>query len=228
MAAPSASKTVIVVTGGDPVPSAALAQLPADALVVAADSGLDHATLLGLHVDLAVGDFDSVNLDTLAAAEAAGTVVERHPEAKDETDLELALDAAIRLGARRIVVLGGHGGRLDHLLANALVLAAPGRSHVDVVAHMGDATVTVIRTWATLVGAPGELVSLLAVHGVASRITTQGLLYPLDREDLHPGSTRGVSNELVANAAEVTLDAGVLLAVQPGRFGTHHLTREQT
>ena len=226
MAALGASKTVIVVTGGDPVPAGVLARLPEDATVVAADSGLDHARDLGLDVGLVVGDLDSVDPATLEAAIAAGTVVERHPEAKDSTDLELALDAAERLGATHLVVLGGHGGRLDHLLANALLLADPRRSHLEVVAHMGEATVTVVRGWATLVGAPGELVSLLAVHGVASRVTTEGLLYPLDAEDLLPGSTRGVSNELVGNVARVSIDAGVVLAVQPGRFGTHHLSTE--
>jgi thiamine pyrophosphokinase len=52
---------------------------------------------------------------------------------------------------------------------------------------------------------------------------TEGLLYPLRDEDLLPGSTRGVSNELVATTAVVTVRAGTLLAVQPGLAGTHHL-----
>ena len=94
-------------------------------MVVAADSGVAHALALGLAVDVAVGDFDSLDPRVLEAVEAAGTRVERHPAAKDATDLELAIDVAVGLGAARIVVLGGHGGRLDHFLANALVLAAP-------------------------------------------------------------------------------------------------------
>jgi thiamine pyrophosphokinase len=68
----------------------------------------------------------------------------------------------------------------------------------------------------------GDLVTLLPVHGPARRVTTTGLLYPLNGEDLNPGSTRGVSNELVDDQATVALDAGVLLAIQPGQLGTHH------
>ena len=50
--------------------------------------------------------------------------MQRHPVAKDATDLELALDAALAMGPADVTVVGGHGGRLDHFLGNALLLAA--------------------------------------------------------------------------------------------------------
>ena len=216
MAAHSASDTVVVVTGGDPVALEHLASVPVGALVIAADSGIGHAHALGLTVDVALGDFDSVAPAALQQAVDAGAVVERHPEAKDATDLELALDAALVRGARRVLVLGGHGGRLDHLLANAAVLASDRFAAVEIVAQMGAAVVTVIRPEASLVGTPGDLVSLLAVGGPAEGVTTEGLRYPLAGEVLMPGSTRGVSNVLAGPGASVRLDRGVLLAVQPG------------
>jgi thiamine pyrophosphokinase len=217
------STTVVVVTGGDPLDGVDLPALPDDAIVVAADSGVDRAEALGLRVDVAVGDFDSVTRGALDRAERLGAKVERHPEAKDATDLELALDVARSLGPGRVVVLGGHGGRLDHLLANALLLAQPALLDVDVVAQMGAARVTVVRRRAELHGRAGDLVTLLPLHGPAEGVVTEGLLYPLRDEDLLPGSTRGVSNELVATTAVVTVRAGTLLAVQPGLAGTHHL-----
>ena len=223
MAARSA-KTVVVVTGGDPLGDQPLPTLPADALVVAADSGVDHALALGLVVHTAVGDFDSVSEAGLQAVVDAGGSVERHPAAKDATDLELALATACTFGPQRIVVLGGHGGRLDHLLANALLLAAPGLAGIDVVAQMGAARVTVVRARGTLTGQPGDLVTLLPAHGAALGVVTEGLLYPLRDEDLPVGTTRGVSNELAASVASVRLSAGTLLVVQPGRAGTHLLS----
>src|SRR5690606_29585109 len=120
-------------------------KVPAEALVIAADSGIDQAHALGLTVDIAVGDFDSVTPGALARAEAAGATVERHPVAKDATDLELALDAAAQHRPDQVLVLGGHGGRLDHQLANALLLASPKYAGMGLVAHMGGATLTVIR-----------------------------------------------------------------------------------
>ena len=220
MAAPGASaardrSTVVVVTGGDPLDAHQLPPLPEGATVVAADSGIDRAHALGLVVDVAVGDFDSVTAGALAKAEAEGATVQRHPRAKDATDLELALDAALALGPERIVVLGGHGGRLDHLLANALLLASAGLAGVNVVAQMGAARVSVVRDSLRLDGSPGDVVTLLAVHGPAVGVTTEGLRYPLRDDALEPGSTRGVSNELLDREALVRVRAGVLLAVQP-------------
>lgn len=212
--------TVIVVAGGDAVTARTMPPVPAGAVVIAADSGVERAHALGLRVDLAVGDFDSCDPAALQMAADDGAVVERHPVAKAATDLELALDAALLREPQRIVVVGGHGGRLDHLLANALLLADERTAGVDVVAHWPPATVTVVRRHATLRGEVGELVSLLPLHGIAAGVRTAGLLYPLAGEDLHPGSTRGVSNELLGSEAEVSIEAGVLLAVQPGAVGT--------
>ena len=221
MPAPSASSTFIVVTGGDALGRRDVADLPADAMVVAADSGIDQARSAGLRVDVAVGDFDSVSAEGLRAVEEAGGVVERHPAAKDETDLELALDAAVARGAGRIRVLGGHGGRLDHFLANALLLAAPKYASVHLTAQMGGARLTVVRDLAVLSGRPRDLVTLLALHGTATGVTTEGLLYSLTDDELLAGSTRGLSNELLSSEATIRIRQGVLLAVQVGRPGTH-------
>ena len=208
--------TVLVVTGGEPVRPSCRPVLPAADVVVAADSGLDHAALLGLRADVVVGDFDSVDPATLARAEAAGAVVHRHPVAKEATDLELALRVAAGFGPQRVVVTGGAGGRFDHELANVLLLCADDFAGVDVEAWVGPAHLTVVRTSCRLLGSPGDLVSLLPVGGPARGVRTEGLRYPLRDEDLAAGTSRGVSNELVGTEARVTLRSGVLLAVQPG------------
>jgi thiamine pyrophosphokinase len=194
--------------------------MPGDAWVVAADSGLDRARALGLRVDHVVGDMDSVSPGALAAASAAG-IAERHHEAKDATDLDLAIDAALARRPGRLVVVGSAGGRLDHLLAMVTVLAGPRLAGVAVEAVLGPARLVVVRSEARLPGEPGELVSLLPVGGPALGVSTTGLLYPLRDEDLAAGSSRGVSNEVVTSPATVRLRSGVLVAVLPGEWGTH-------
>jgi thiamine pyrophosphokinase len=206
-----------VVSGGGPPAADAVDGLAGADLVIAADRGLDHALALGLRVDIALGDMDSVSNDGLAAAVAEGTRVERHPAAKDQTDLELALDQALAAGAERIVVVGEDAGRFDHLLAGALLLAHDRYAAVAVEARLGPNRVTVVRPTcpAELTGAPGDVVSLLPLHGPARGVTTERLLYPLADEDLPAGTTRGVSNEMAADTARVSLRGGVLLALQP-------------
>jgi thiamine pyrophosphokinase len=211
----------LVFAGGDPVDGDVEARLPqAGVTVVAADSGVDIALALGRRVDLVVGDFDSADPAAVEAAVASGAEVRRYPVDKEQSDLELALHAARASGAKRVVVVGGYGGRLDHFLANALLIASPAFADIQIEALVGDARITVIHECARLSGTPGDLCSLLAVGGAARGVRTTGLRYPLDGEDLLPGSTRGISNELSEPVATVSLEHGALLAVQPDTGGT--------
>lgn len=205
---------MIVVAGGGAV--LLPATLPAGAPVVAADAGLDSVLAAGLAADVAVGDFDSVSAAGLAAAEAAGTRIVRHPVQKDATDLELALDEAAALRPLRIVVVGVPDGRVDHLLAGLLLLGSERYAGFELDALLGSATAHVVRGERRLEGEPGELVSLLALHGPTAGVVTEGLAYPLRNETLQPGSSRGVSNVFVANEARVSLASGVLVAIRPG------------
>jgi len=211
--------SAVVLAGGEPVDPTAVPPLPADALVIAADSGLHVAAELALHVDVVVGDLDSAAPDAVAVARQAGARVERHPVDKDRTDLDLALAAASAAGAHRVVVVGGGGGRLDHLLGNVLLLGSDDYAHLELEALVSGARLLVVRRERELHGEPGSLVSLLPLGGPARGVRTTGLRFPLDGDDLAAGSSRGVSNELVAPVATVALDAGVALAVQPDAGG---------
>ncbi|HEX6255893.1 MAG TPA: thiamine diphosphokinase [Euzebyales bacterium] len=207
------SAVVLVVAGGDTVDPALAERIGPVGHVIAADSGLHVADELGFTVDVVVGDFDSADPAALARD---GLEIERHPRAKDQTDIVLALDRALDVGADSVVVVSGGGGRLDHALANLLVLAAPRYAAMCVRALIGDAEVTVVRDRHTMTGEPGSVVSLFAIDGPAHGVVTDGLRYPLRDEMLEPLSSRGVSNELAAPRATVALDDGVLLVVRPG------------
>jgi thiamine pyrophosphokinase len=209
---------VLVFCGGDEPSVELLAGLPADPWVIAADGGIAHAFALGLPVHEAIGDFDSASAADIERVRRTGGRVEAHPAAKDATDLELALGAAVARRPGRIVIVGGHGGRFDHWLANALLLASPAFAGPLIEARMGAATLTVIRPGeaVTLTGRPGEIVSLLPVHGDALGVVTEGLLFPLVSEVLPAGTSRGVSNVFTGAEAVVSLTGGVLIAVQPG------------
>lgn len=208
-------EVAIVVAGGADVDPDVLTGLPTGSPVFAADSGLDLAVAHGLEVSVLVGDLDSVSPAALAAATAAGVAIERYPADKDRTDLDLALQRVADAGFRRCVVVGGGGGRLSHLLANAALIAAAEHAALDIRWLVGTAAVAVARPGrpVRVSGATGDLVSLLAVGGVARGLSTAGLRWRLDGATLQPGSTRGVSNELLAGDATVTVDAGAVLVV---------------
>jgi thiamine pyrophosphokinase len=207
----------VVFAGGDPVPDSVRQFLPQGALVVAADSGLDIARRLGVAVDLVVGDFDSADPASVAATVADGASLERHPVAKDATDLELALQAVLRLGRSPVLVVGGAGwDRLDHLLANLLLVASPRYAPLRLRWWVKGMEVTPVHDHLTIDGSPGDLVTLLAVGGPATGVITSGLRWPLRGETLAPGSTRGVSNEMKDSRATVSVGEGVVIALHAG------------
>jgi thiamine pyrophosphokinase len=209
--------SAIVLCGGEAPCARARELVDPAAVVLAADSGLHHAAALGLDAQRVIGDFDSASPATVARAEARGAVLERHPTAKDATDLELALDRAVHLGAEEILVLGGGGGRLDHLVANVGLLAADWLRGCRVRAVFGPALLQILHGPAgvALDGRPGELLSLVPLGGAARGVTTDGLRFPLAAEDLPFATTRGVSNEFDDGRAEVRLLSGTLAVVQP-------------
>ncbi len=212
---PNSSTTALIFAGGEPVVDSVIEFLPSVDLVIGADSGVEHALRLGFAIDLAVGDFDSLSSSTLDTVTAAGTEIETHPIDKDATDLELAIDAALVRGITSIVVIGGHGGRLDHFLANAQLLTANKYAAMNIEAWFGVTRVTVVRHLTELSGSLGSTISLLAPNEPALGVTTTGLRFALLDSQLLPGSTLGVSNEFTELRATVNLKTGTVLAVQP-------------
>ena len=202
----------VVVVASGPGPDVAV---PLARTVVAADGGLLRARALGLAVDVVVGDLDSATPEALAEAESTGARIVRHPQAKDATDLELALDEAIALGASRVLVVASAEGRLDHLLGSLLLLAAERYAALELDALVGEALVHVVRDERRLEGSAGELLTLVPLGGPAEGVATEGLEYPLAGETLAPGTTRGVSNVFLAKTATVRVGAGMVLAIRP-------------
>jgi thiamine pyrophosphokinase len=203
-------RTVIVFAGGETPPPDTVEDLPEAGLVVAADGGYDVATRLGHPVEVVVGDIDST-------AELPGhLVVERHPEDKDATDLELALDLVLRQSPERVVVVGGTGGRHDHELGTAALLCSPRWESIDEIDWMSArGRAHVVRRLRRLHGDIGSTLSLIPQGGAATGVTTRGLRWELAGDTLPFGTTRGISNRLVSPVVEVSLDSGCLLAVFP-------------
>lgn len=184
-------------------------------LIIAADGGAMHCARLGIKPDYLIGDFDSLPDPDLDQFIEQGVVMIHHPARKDYTDLELALLHARSLGVEDILVFGGLGARWDQTLANLLLPASIGL--MDTKIHLVDdrQVLTMLHGSEnhTILGEPGDVVSLIPISGDTHGVTTQGLEYPLDAETLHFGATRGISNTLTGRRASVSLQQGALLCV---------------
>jgi thiamine pyrophosphokinase len=197
------------------------------ALVVAADGGAEGAIGLGLRPDLVVGDMDSLAPEALRRLESDGTAVERMAVEKDESDLELAIRAALARGATTIMILGALGGpRVEHELANVALLGLGGPD--TVIAIMDErCTIRMLDGGARTSGGetatmdvrgePGDFVSLQPWGGDVDGVTTRGLRYPLRDEPLLMGPSRGLSNELTGRRGAVSCRRGRALVIHTRR-----------
>ena len=189
-----------------------------DAIVIAADGGYLHAEMLDLEIHSIVGDLDSMSEEVKNNFLAQGTRIQSSPPEKDETDLELALLHAVDLDIDRILILGAIGGRLDMTLSNLHLMLLPQLEQVKVEAWYGNQTLWIIRPPGDeILGQRGDTLSLIPVAGTAKGITTSHLKFPLKKENLSIGLSRGLSNVLTASDASIDLQEGLLFVIHtPG------------
>lgn len=201
---------ILVVAGGVAAPAEVRAAAHDADFVIAVDHGFSLAQTAGIHVDLLMGDLDSL------ASAPSGVLIVRVPEEKDATDLELALDHAASLSPERIVVVGAFGARLDHTLANANLLE---KYDVPIVLWHGQVRAYLVTQCVEISAQPGDLVSLIPLSAEAKGIDTQGLRYALAEGSLRRASTRGVSNEVVGLPCRVEVRQGKLLLIHIPKGG---------
>jgi thiamine pyrophosphokinase len=184
-------------------------------LIIAADGGCLHCKALGLIPNVIIGDFDSLSAGEIADYQQADSKLIRYPSHKDETDLELALLYANEQDVEEVLIFGALGARWDMTLANLLLPTQPVFNNINVRLLDGTQELTLLRGGETLFldGQPGDRVSLIPLSGDASGITTIGLEYPLDNENLLLGSPRGVSNVLRNERAQIVLKDGNLMCI---------------
>lgn len=218
-------KTCLIVTGGTVQLEFAGSFLNKQKfdIVVAVDGGLEALGPLGLVPDAVVGDFDSVNRQVYQQyQELPGVNWEVHKPEKNETDTELAIDTAIRMGADRITILGATGGRIDHLLGNIHLLDTCLRMNVSACIVDSQNKVYLLRDGKTFEKKEtwGNYISFVPLTETVTGITLKGFKYPLTEKTITIGREAGlcISNELAADFGSITFSSGILICVESCDF----------
>ena len=208
----------MVITGAAPLDRRAVAAIPRDATIIAADGGLDHARAAGLVPTVLVGDLDSISAIGLAWASEHTDVI-RHPVDKGATDTELAVAHAATLAPQRILLVAGEGDRLDHAVAALGALGAPelaaagsleawwGSDQLHIVHGPGKVELDLPA---------GTIFSVLAMHGPCAGVTVSGARWPLDGESIPPLVGLGVSNQVAHPPAVIGVEDGIVTVIVPG------------
>jgi thiamine pyrophosphokinase len=205
----------IILTNGYP-PSKELCQqvIKSSDFIIAADGGAKIALKYDLKLNLAIGDFDSLNPKTLKTLEALGVQTLKFPKEKDQSDLELALDYALKHKAKEIIILGALGKRPDHFLTNIMLLIKAHTAGVKAFIRSENWEIFIPPKQSVLSAKPGAYLSLIPLTPAIKGLTLQGFKYPLKEAEISWGSSQGLSNRFLKSRANLSYNKGILLIVK--------------
>ncbi len=203
-----------LVLGGDPPTPHDLKLLDACEKVVACDGGAHGLLKAERPPDIIVGDLDSLTPDDFKWADALDIPVERHPTQKDETDGELALERALQMGATRIMILGGHGGRMAMFLGNLKLLRSCHERGIDAVMIGHGESIRFLSPGGelNLAGRTNSTLNILPIEGDAV-ISVAGTKWEAVETKLGHLTGRGLSNQIMQDGARVRCHEGMIVVI---------------
>ena len=199
-----------ILLSGPVVKTTRLIQQLSNARVIAADGGMIHAASLGLSPELWVGDFDST---PQALADRWHNVPRQtHPVAKDASDGELAISEALRRGATSLILVGGMGGQLDHVLAHAGFLLALAKRGVEVMMTSGCEEAFGLVDELQLPDLRlGTRISVMPFSDLIG-LSISGVKWPLTNQLIRLGTAHSLANE-VTGQVKLSLASGSAIVV---------------
>ena len=179
-------------------------------LVVCADKGYQNAKALGFHVNVLVGDFDSLS----SIPDDVDEIV-KVPAKKDQTDLQLAVDVALERGADDIIIVASTNGRLDHTLSLICVLEYLWDKKIPAHIVNGQNRIRFLRDSGVIIMRSAyKYFSVVALDKKAKKVTIDGGEYPIVKKDIERGFQYAVSNEITKNCALVEVRRGSVFVIE--------------
>lgn len=174
-------------------------------LIIAADGGANHCIRLGIKPDVVIGDLDSATEENIVKLSDSEIIKDTN---QNKTDLQLAIELALRRGATSFLILGAIGTRLDHTLANLFTLAT--LENAEIRDEHND--VWFVTEGITILGKPNETVSVIALEETTG-LTYHGLKWDVQNETV-PFGWVGTSNVMTGDEAKISIKSGKLFVMK--------------
>ncbi|MCD2224868.1 thiamine diphosphokinase [Listeria cossartiae] len=188
----------------------------ADISWVGVDRGAKRLLDRGIVPTIAMGDFDSLTTEELADLKTKVNEVLEFPAEKDETDTEIGLSWAMEQQPDIIRIFGATGGRLDHLLANLMMLTKPRFLAAVPVVELID-RYNYIKMYTpgsyTIEKLPDKKYVAFTTMKDVTGLTLKGFAYPLENAT-YPVASALSSNEFVEQVGEFSFTTGMILLTQ--------------
>lgn len=207
------------------LPTANTLSLVGSSPFIAADGALGKLIELDIYPEYVVGDFDSVEKSHFDAIKDISEVV--HESDQDSTDFEKCLKFAAGQLYTRLLIVGIHGGDLEHTLNNWSILMRYGKT-MDLTLLDRERIAVPLYSSTSLHIAEHETVSLIPQP--LAMISTSGLFWELTNEELSLLNKGGARNVSTKNIVQLDIHTGSLLCFMDSRLPlsptlTHHTSQ---
>ena len=183
--------------------------------IIGADGGCNHLYNMGILPNYVIGDLDSINKDLIKYYESKNIIFKKFPTHKDQTDAEICIHLAKTLNATEIHVIGALGGRIDHALSNIGLMYYVLEMGIEPKILTSEEEVVIIHNDTKVIkGKKGDTISILALKQDAIGVTLEKLEYPLNKARVSYLSPLGISNVMLEDECNITVEDGYLLVIR--------------
>jgi len=206
---------VVIFTNGDYKDEAFYREvLKGGDFIICTDGGGNYLRRWGIRPNLIVGDMDSISPEVLEGFKRDGVDVRIFPKDKDYTDTHLAVIEALKLSPSEVLILGGIGTRLDHILGNLHLLFFLFKRSVKARLLNEFYEARVISQGESSFEIWGDKVSILPLTQEVEFEGSEGLRWPLYNLTLRLENPIGISNEPTSPNFKVKVKRGVAFLFQ--------------
>lgn len=177
-------------------------------LIIAADGAGKYLYDIDVTPDYLVGDFDTLDSFYLDHYKDKGVKIHTFPRKKDKTDLELAIDYAIKEGVKELILIGVLGTRMDHSLGNIMLLFMLWEKGIKGRIIDDNNEMFIVEKETIITKNRFSYVSILSIYEDMIGVTLRGFKYETTNEIFYRTSTFGISNELINEKGIVKIKSG--------------------
>ncbi len=177
-----------------------------DDLIIAADGGYLYLEKAGIKPDIAIGDFDSLDISP-----SCDKIIKLNP-VKDITDMYAAVNAGIEEGFSCFHLYGATGGRIDHTIANIQLIASLAQQKMKAFIHDGNTVITAVCNDSLEFSSENKgYISVFSHSEKCTGVYLKGLKYPLENAELTNTFPLGVSNEFIGEKSKIIIGNGTAI-----------------
>lgn len=181
--------------------------------IIAVDGGANKARELALIPDIIIGDLDSVTEENYRYYKKNKVKFIKFPVEKDQTDSEIAVDYCKNNNITKLYFTAALGGRIDQQLANLNLLEYIHELGLKAKIISDKIKIAIIDGRKIFKNKKGFRLSLIPQTKKVEGLTITGCKYTLKNIDIDRSKSRGISNIIEEDKAELNFETGLLIYI---------------